>query len=80
MRLHKVVNRVYEGRTYYRWVLSVPPKRVRELGWNDGLELEAVVRGSSLWIQPSLRPPPARHDRPSDALEEEVRRKTMGRR
>lgn len=80
MRLHKVVNRVYEGVTYYRWVVSLPPKRVRELGWTNGQELEAVVRGSSLWIQPSVRPVPGRRDRAFSALEEEVRRRTLGRR
>lgn len=80
MRLHKVVNRVYEGTTYYRWILSVPPKRIRELGWTDGQELDALVRGSSLWIQPALRTPPRRLDRPADSLEVEVRRRTLGRR
>ena len=80
MRLHKVVNRVYEGTTYYRWVISLPPKRVRELGWTNGQELEALVRGSSLWIQPTLRPAAGRRERISRALEEEVRRKTLGRR
>lgn len=80
MRLHKVVNRIYEGTTYYRWVVSVPPKRVRELGWANGQELEAVVRGSGLWIQPSTRPIPARRERGTTMLEEEVRRRTMGRR
>jgi len=80
MRLHKVVNRVYEGTTYYRWTVSIPPRRIRELGWTDGLELEAVVRGSSLWVQPALRAPTVRQDRPADSLEEEVRRRTLGRR
>ncbi len=80
MRLHKVVNRIYEGVTYYRWVVSLPPKRVRELGWVNGQELEAVVRGSSLWIQPALHPLPARRERAASPLEEELRRKTLGRR
>ncbi|HTT16231.1 MAG TPA: hypothetical protein VMH49_02570 [Thermoplasmata archaeon] len=80
MRLHKVVNRVYQGTTYYRWTVSLPPKRIRELGWTDGQELEAVVRGSGLWIQTSLRPLPGRRERAPDALAEEVRRKTLGRR
>lgn len=80
MRLHKVINRVYEGVTYYRWVVSLPPKRVRELGWTNGQELEAVVRGSSLWVQPAIRALPGRHDRASSTLEEELRRKTLGRR
>lgn len=80
MRVHKVVNRIYEGTTYYRWVVSIPPKRIRELGWTDGQELDAVVRGSSLWIEPSLRSLPGRRERASDALEEEVRRRTFRRR
>ncbi|HTT14262.1 MAG TPA: hypothetical protein VMG81_00555 [Thermoplasmata archaeon] len=79
MRLHKVVNRVYEGTTYYRWVLSIPPKRIRELGWVDGQPLEVEVRGSSLWVQPSLRPRPARRDRPVGDLEETVQRKSLAR-
>jgi antitoxin component of MazEF toxin-antitoxin module len=80
MRLHKVINRVYEGVTYYRWVVSLPPKRIRELGWTNGQELEAVVRGSSLWIQPALHVLPGRHDRAASTLEAELRRKTLGRR
>lgn len=80
MRLHKVVNRVYQGTTYYRWLVSIPPKRIRELGWTNGQELEVVVRGTSLWVQPSLRPrPPARARAPS-GIEEMVRSKTLVRR
>jgi hypothetical protein len=80
VRLHKVVNRIYEGTTYYRWIVSISPKRVRELGWTDGQELETGVRGSTLWIQPTLRVLPGRRERPASALEEEVRRKTLRRR
>jgi hypothetical protein len=80
MRIHKVVNRVYEGTTYYRWVLSVPPRDVRELGWVDGQELEATVRGSVLSISPSLRRQTARRGRSTDALEEGVQGKSVARR
>jgi antitoxin component of MazEF toxin-antitoxin module len=80
MRLHKVVNRVYQGTTYYRWLISIPPKRVRELGWTSGQELEVVVRGSSLWVQPSLRPRPAKRERSMGAIEEMAQRKTLIRR
>lgn len=55
MRLNKVINRVHQGTTYYRWVLSVPPRSVRELGWVDGQELSVTVRGSMMWIQPAVR-------------------------
>jgi len=80
MKLHKLINRVYEGTTYYRWTISISPRRIRELGWTDGQVLDAVVRGSSLWIQPALRTPAGRPERPTDSLEEEVRRRTLGRR
>ncbi len=80
MRVHKVVNRVYQGTTYYRWVVSIPPKRVRELGWTDGQQLDAVVRGSTLWIQPTLRELPGRRERSAQSLVDEVRRKTLARR
>ncbi len=79
MRLRKVVNRVYEGTTYYRWVLSVPPKNVRDLGWVDGQELATVVRGSTLWIEPSVRPR-LRSGRSPEDLEAEVQRRSFARR
>jgi antitoxin component of MazEF toxin-antitoxin module len=79
MRLHKVVNRVYEGTTYYRWVVAIPPKNVRELGWVDGQELETVVRGSSLWVQPSIRPRPNPKGRRAEAIEESMHARSMSR-
>lgn len=72
MRLHKVVNRVWEGTTYYRWLISIPPKRVRDLGWVDGQELEAVVRGGTLWIEPAIRPSRPRRTERAEMLEEGV--------
>jgi hypothetical protein len=80
MRVHKVVNRVYEGKTYYRWVVSIPPKDVRALGWTDGQELDGVVRGTSLWVSPSTRPRALRRERVPGSLEEEIQRKTILRR
>jgi hypothetical protein len=80
MRLHKVINRVYEGTTYYRWVISVPPKNVRELGWVDGQELDTTVRGSTLWVAPSFRPRSGQRQRRADSLEEEVQRRSVSRR
>jgi hypothetical protein len=79
MRLHKVINRVLEGTVYYRWVLSIPPKSIRELGWVDGQELEAVVSGSRLWVQPSVRARLGRRPRPAGAMEEGVHRKSLAR-
>jgi hypothetical protein len=80
VRLRKVVNRVYEGTTYYRWVLSVPPKNVRDLGWVDGQELATVVRGSTLWIEPAVRPRASPRRNLAEDLESEVQRRSVARR
>lgn len=80
MRVHKVINRVYEGTVYYRWVLSIPPKQVRDVGWVDGQEVEALVRGSSLWVQPVARPPTRRGASSKRKLEDAVERLRVTRR
>jgi len=80
MRLHKVVNRVYEGTVYYRWVLSVSPKDIRELGWVDGQELEATVRGSTLWVAPSAHPRAGRRGVRTAELEEGIQHRSVAHR
>lgn len=79
MRLHKVVNRVHEGTVYYRWVLSIPPKDVEDLGWVDGQELATVVEGSKLSIQKSSRSGAGRRPPAPEALEEAIRRRSFTR-
>ena len=53
MKLHKVVNREYRGKTYYRWILMVPPKVVGELAWREGEKVAMEVRGRTLKIHPA---------------------------
>lgn len=53
MKLHRVVNREYRGKTYYRWILMVPPKMVGELGWREGEPMEMEVRGRALRVHPA---------------------------
>lgn len=79
MRIHKVINRVHEGTVYYRWVLSIPPKQVRDLGWVNGQEVEGLVRGSSLWIQPDVRPRPRHRATSKKQLEDAVERMSVTR-
>jgi hypothetical protein len=79
MRLRKVVNRVYEGKTYYRWLISISPKHVRDLGWVDGQALEATVRDSTLTLVPSVRARPGRRTRRGQQLEDAIQLKSAGR-
>jgi hypothetical protein len=78
VRARKVVNRVYQGRTYYRWLVSISPKEIQQLGWVDGQPLKAYVRGSTLTIEPGLPSPSARRGIRSADLEGSVRRRTLG--
>lgn len=80
MRLRKVVNRVYQGTTYYRWVLSLPPRNVRDLGWVDGQPLQTTVRGSVLWIEPAAPVRRSRGRGAADAIETETHRRSVARR
>jgi hypothetical protein len=77
MRARKVVNRVYEGRTYYRWILSVSPKEIQQLGWVDGQPLKTYVRGSTLTIEPGVASGPVRSGLHSSDLEGSVRRRSL---
>lgn len=76
MRVHKAVNRVHEGTTYYRWIVSIPPRAIRELGWTDGQLLEATIRGNTLWIGPSTGTSPKRRALAAPAVDETMRFRT----
>lgn len=39
MKLQRVVNLKAYGKTYYKWLLTLPPTLIEELGWNEGDEL-----------------------------------------
>ena len=68
MKLRKVINRVHRGTTYYRWVLNIPPKEIRALGWVDGQKLEAVPQGFTLSLRPARPSPPVLARPPFGAL------------
>jgi hypothetical protein len=78
VRARKVINRVFRGTTYYRWIVSVPPKEILKLGWVDGQPLQCFVRGSTLVIEPSSGATHARKGVRSSDLEDTIRRRTVG--
>ncbi len=50
MKLQKQLSRQFAGREYAKWVIVLPPKVVKELGWREGQELAAEIEGRSLRI------------------------------
>jgi bifunctional DNA-binding transcriptional regulator/antitoxin component of YhaV-PrlF toxin-antitoxin module len=51
VRLQKQKTRVVNGKKYYRWSVVIPPKRVEELGWNEGTELESKTKKGRLILR-----------------------------
>jgi len=41
MKLQKQLSRKFKGKEYPKWIVVIPPDKIRELGWKEGEELEA---------------------------------------
>ena len=52
MKLQKQTVRKSKDKEYYKWVLLVPPDRIKELGWEEGIELTEELKDNSLLIRP----------------------------
>lgn len=52
MKLQEQVSRKVKGKTYPKYVLTVPPKNIETLGWQKGTELEICIKGDKLVIKP----------------------------
>jgi bifunctional DNA-binding transcriptional regulator/antitoxin component of YhaV-PrlF toxin-antitoxin module len=48
MRIRRVQNRVYKGKQYDRWLVTIPPDLVKEMGWDEKTEVEAKKRRGSV--------------------------------
>jgi bifunctional DNA-binding transcriptional regulator/antitoxin component of YhaV-PrlF toxin-antitoxin module len=51
VRLQKQKTRVVKGKEYFRWTVVIPPKRIEELGWDEGIELEARIKKNRLVLR-----------------------------
>lgn len=54
MKLQKQLSRRFSGKEYPKWVIVLPPTLVEKLGWKEGYDLEADVRGTDLRLRPQL--------------------------
>ena len=41
----------YNGKTYYKYIITIPSKNIKELKWNGGEELETEVRNGELIVR-----------------------------
>ncbi len=60
MKLQKRLNRRVAGKDYSKWIVTIPPSQVSQLGWQEGENLEAEIRGGSLVLRRSSGQAPNR--------------------
>ena len=52
MKLQKTRAYTYGGKDYHKYIVTLPPEHVEQMGWEHGQELEAVPRKDGLLIRP----------------------------
>lgn len=51
MRLQKQLSRKIGNTEYAKYVTVIPPEKIKELGWEEGEELEAEIKSGKLVIK-----------------------------
>ena len=53
MKLQRQKARKYKGKTIYKYIIVIPPKDIRDLGWKEGMELDGtVVKDKGYFLYP----------------------------
>jgi antitoxin component of MazEF toxin-antitoxin module len=52
VKLQKQLSRKTKGKSYPKYVMTIPPRDIEELGWQKGMELEVTIDDNKLIIQP----------------------------
>ena len=51
MKLQKQLSRKVGNKEYPKWVITIPPKQIKTLGWTEGEFLESEINDQELVIQ-----------------------------
>ncbi len=54
MKLQKQLSRKVDNISYPKYVVTIPPKQIQEVGWKEGTELEAVVEKGKIVLKPKF--------------------------
>jgi hypothetical protein len=52
VRLQKQLSRKVGKEEYAKWVVVIPPEKVKEAAWSEGQELEADVKNGKITLFP----------------------------
>jgi len=51
LKLQKQLSRKVRNKEYPKWVITIPPKQIRALGWKEGELLESEVNNQELILR-----------------------------
>jgi hypothetical protein len=58
MKLQRQLSRVVGSTQYTKWVVTLPPRHIVELGWQEGDELDTKVKGRTMVVKKANKPDP----------------------
>ena len=50
MKLQKRLGRIYEGKRYYKWIITIPPEDVLDSGFKEGDKLRIESEDGKITI------------------------------
>jgi antitoxin component of MazEF toxin-antitoxin module len=54
MRLQRQMSRQIGNTFYSKWVLVIPPDKIREAGWREGTEIDIEIKGRTIVLKPKV--------------------------
>ncbi len=52
MKLQKQLSRKVGNDEYAKWVVVIPPEKIKESGWKEGEELDVVFKDDRMILKP----------------------------
>ncbi len=59
MKLQKQSSRKYNDVEYAKWVVVIPPEKIKEIGWKEGTDLDIIVKNGKLTLEKKERKLPS---------------------
>lgn len=52
MKLQKQLSRKVGNILYPKWVIVIPPEKIKEVNWKENTELEAIIKDGKITLIP----------------------------
>lgn len=52
MKLQKQLSKKTNKKLYFKWIVSIPPKKIKEAGLKEGQELDIEIQGNKIILEP----------------------------